>query len=92
MQQDKNSLLEVVRCALFAGMALVIFAVEACIPLPIPIPGIKLGLANVVTLVAIYLLGMRQAFMILLVRIVLGNFITGQMMALIYSLSGGILC
>jgi len=92
LREDKKSLSEIIQCALFSGIALVIFAVEACIPIPIPIPGIKLGLANVVTLVAIYLLGRKQAFMILIVRILLGNFITGQMMALIYSMAGGMLC
>jgi len=92
LREDRKPLLEIVRCALFAGIALVIFAVEACIPVPVPIPGIKLGLANVVTLVAVYVFGKKQAFMILVVRILLGNLMMGQMMALIYSLAGGMLC
>lgn len=92
MRGDEKSILEIVRCALLAGIALVIFAVEACVPVPVPVPGIKLGLANVVTLVAVYMFGKRQAFMILVVRILLGNLIMGQMMALVYSLAGGMLC
>lgn len=79
-------------CAVFACVALIIFAVESCVPIPVAIPGVKLGLANVVTLVAVYVMGFDKAFMILIVRILLGNIFTGQMMSLMYSLSGGLLC
>lgn len=80
------------RCGLFAAMALIIHIIESYIPPLAPIPGIKIGFANVVTLAAVYLLGNKEAFMILIVRIVLGNIFGGQMMSLIYSLCGGVLC
>ncbi len=73
-------------------MALIIFAVESCIPPFVAIPGVRLGLANVVTLGAVYILGPRDAFWILIVRIILGNMLTGQLVSLIYSFAGGILC
>ena len=58
--------------------------------LAIPIPGIKLGLANIVTLFALYALGPGQALMILLARCLLGAVFAGNMSALIFSVLGGV--
>ncbi len=80
------------RCALFASVALIIFIVESHIPPVVPVPGFKLGLANVVTLVALYLLGAKEALLILTVRIILGNMFSGQLMSMMYSFCGGYLC
>ena len=77
--------------AVLAAIALTIFVLEAQIPLPLPVPGLKLGLSNVVTVFALAVLGWREAMVILLVRIVLGNIFTAQIMALLYSLAGGLL-
>ena len=54
--------------ALLTAIALTIFWVEQQFPLPIPIPGIKLGLSNIVTLFAIVFLGWREAAVILIMR------------------------
>lgn len=78
--------------ALLTAIALTIFLVEAQIPAPVPIPGIKLGLSNIVTVYAIFALGPAEACMILLVRVVLGCLCSGQVMALLYSLAGGVFC
>ena len=83
---------KLVQCALFACVALIIFVVESLIPPLLPVPGFKMGLANVVTLGAVYILGPVDALWILITRIVLGNLFTGQLMSMIYSFSGGILC
>ena len=72
-------------------VALIIFIVEAQLPPLAPVPGIKLGLANIVSLFALFWIGRKEAFMILLVRIVLGSIFTGQMVVLFYSLAGGLL-
>ena len=77
--------------AVLAAIALTIFVLEAQIPRPPPVPGLKLGLSNVVTLFALAVLGWKEAMVILLVRIVLGNIFTAQIMALLYSLAGGLL-
>ena len=66
--------------------------VEAQIPVPIPIPGVKLGLANIVTVYAVFVLGPWDALSILVVRVFLGAVVSGQMMTLFYSLGGGLLC
>lgn len=77
--------------ALLTAVALTIFVVEAQFPLPVPVPGMKLGLSNIVTLFALSVFGWKEALAVVLVRIFLGNLITGQMMSLLYSLAGGLL-
>ena len=79
------------RMALLSAIALTIFWVEAQIPMPIPVPGVKLGLANVVTVYAVFSLGAWEAGGILLVRVLLGSLFSGQMMSLLYSAVGGVL-
>ena len=76
--------------AMFTAIALTIFVAEAQIPPIVPIPGVKLGLANIVTLIAMALLGRRQAGEILLVRIVLGSVFTGGVSAMLFSIAGGV--
>lgn len=78
--------------ALLTALALIIFVLESYIPAPVPIPGVKLGLANIITLYALWTLHPREAFSILIVRILLGSIFAGQLMSLLYSLSGGLLC
>jgi heptaprenyl diphosphate synthase len=78
--------------ALLTASALILFVVEQQIPLPVPLPGVKLGLANVVTLVTLWLFGRRDAATVLFLRILLGNFVVGNLSAMLYSMAGGILC
>lgn len=78
--------------ALLTAIALTIFMVEAQIPVPIAIPGVKLGLANIVTVYAMFLLGPGDTLLILSARVFLGAVFSGQMMTLLYSTGGGLLC
>lgn len=80
------------KLALLTTIALIIFTVEAQIPVPIPIPGVKLGLANVVTVYAAFTLYPAETMLILLGRILLGSMFSGSMMSVLYSLGGGLLC
>lgn len=80
------------RMALLTATALIIFMVEAQIPPPVPVPGVKLGLANIVTVYAMFALSPAQALAILACRVFLGSVFSGQMMTLFYSLGGGLLC
>ena len=68
--------------ALLTTVALIIFVVEANIPPLTSIPGIKMGLANIVTLSVFYLYSRKDALMVLLVRVILGAFASGQIMTL----------
>ena len=79
-------------CALLTAMALALSYMENFLPLSlaIPVPGIKLGLANIVTVFALYALGPVQAMLILLARCFLGAMFAGNMNALFFSLLGGV--
>ena len=81
------------QCAILISLALVLSYLERFIPLQmvIPLPGIKLGLANIVTLVALYLLGTRSAFCILILRCLLASTFSGSITGLLFSVTGGIL-
>ena len=79
-------------CALLTAMALALSYLENLFPLSlaIPVPGVKLGLANIVTVFALYALGPGEALLILLARCLLGALFAGNMNALIFSLLGGL--
>lgn len=83
---------QLTRDALLCAIALTIFMIEAQIPTLVPIPGVKLGLANIVTVFAIFVYGPKDALAILLVRVVLGSIFSGQITTILYSLAGGLLC
>ena len=74
------------------AVALTIFVIENQIPPLVAIPGIKLGLSNIITLFALVIMGPKDAFTILMLRVTLGSIFSGQIMTLAYSMSGGILC
>lgn len=78
--------------ALFTSLALIIFTIESAIPNLIPIPGIKLGLANIITLVVLCNYSAKDTFLVLIMRILLSAFFFGQAISLMYSLTGGFLC
>lgn len=79
------------RLALLAAVALGLYVLEAQIPNPIPVAGVKLGLSNIITIYAVFAFGPWEALGILLIRVFLGSLFTGQMLALAYSLAGGLL-
>lgn len=76
-------------CAVLAALALGLSYLEGFFPPLLPLPGVKLGLANIVTVYALYALGAREALCILAVRCVLGALFAGNASALIFSLLGG---
>lgn len=78
--------------AMFTTLALIIFTIESAIPPLVPIPGIKLGLANIITLVLLRNYSAKDTLLVLLVRILLSSFFFGQAVSLLYSLAGGLLC
>lgn len=77
--------------ALFVALAFVFSYLESLIPLNFGIPGIKLGLANLVVLTAMYTVGEKQAFAVSVIRIILAGLTFGGVFSLVYSLAGGIL-
>jgi len=88
-----NPTKRMVQSAVLVSLALALSYAERFIPLHlvIPLPGVKLGLANVVTLIALYLMGTTNAFVILVLRCVLGSVFGGGITGLLFSLTGGVL-
>lgn len=74
-----------------AAIALTVFIVEGQIPPMVPIPGVKLGLSNTITLVTMVLLGRREAGAVFSVRLILGAMFTGSVSSLLFSAAGGLL-
>ena len=72
------------------ALAMIFSFVETLIPIPIPVPGVKLGLANLVTIVCLYLLGIKAAFAVSFLRILLISFTFGNVSAILFSASGGL--
>ena len=81
---------KLVLMALLTAVALTIFVIENQIPAPVPIPGVKLGLANIITLVAMRLLGRKEAGAVLLVRVIMGAMFAGSPSTLLFSAAGGL--
>ncbi len=83
---------ELTLCAVLSALALALSYMESFFPLVllVPLPGVKLGLANIVTLYALYALGFPSALAILLVRCTLGALFAGNASALLFSLLGGL--
>lgn len=75
--------------AMLTAIALTIFMVEARIPALVPIPGVKLGLANIITVFAVFAMGPKEAAAILFVRIFLGAVFAGNFSTIFYSAAGG---
>jgi heptaprenyl diphosphate synthase len=75
--------------ALLTAIALTIFMVEAQIPALVPIPGIKLGLSNIITVFAVFAMGPGEAAAILFARIFLGAVFGGNFSTILYSGAGG---
>ncbi|MCH5202794.1 MAG: Gx transporter family protein [Oscillospiraceae bacterium] len=87
----KKNTKNLILVALITSLALVAFVIEASIPPLTPIYGIKLGIANVFTLFALYYLGKKEAAAVTVLRIILGSIFAGQAVSFIYSMCGGIL-
>lgn len=77
--------------ALLTALAIALMAVERLIPVMVAVPGVKLGLANVVTLTALYVFSWRDTLAIILLRVLLGSLILGSFSAFLFSLGGALL-
>ena len=75
----------------FTALALIFSYVETLIPFQIGIPGVKLGLANLIIVIALYKMNLKETYMLSVTRVVLSGFIFANMFSIIYSLAGGLL-
>ena len=77
--------------SLYVAMALILSYIESLIPLPLPIPGAKIGLPNIITLVSLLTLGWPLTLLVVIARIFLSGFLFGGGFSIVYSLGGGLL-
>lgn len=75
--------------AVLSAIALTIFMLEAQIPPVVPLPGVKLGLANIVTVFTVFVMGGKEGTLVLAVRIFLGAVFAGNFSTIFYSAAGG---
>lgn len=84
---------KMVYLALLTAFAVAIHTVEAAIPLPIPVPGAKLGLANIITLLTILFYGYRSGLLVASLRSIIGSLLTGGFLGFGFYLSfAGAVC
>ena len=77
--------------ALSVSLAMILSFVESLIPPLVMVPGVKIGLANIVTVFLLYTLGMRSAGAVSLVRVLLSALLFGNVQSLIFAFSGALL-
>lgn len=75
----------------FTSLALILSYVETLIPISFGIPGIKLGLANLVIVIVLYTYGGKEALLLSVTKILLSGFLFGNLSMILYSLAGGVL-
>lgn len=76
---------------LLLALALILSYVESLIPLPVGIPGIKIGLANLAIVLAMYLVGERNALLLTISKAVLSGLLFGNLTVILYNLSGALI-
>lgn len=90
-QHDNQTAKKTAFLGLCLALALICSYVEALLPLPIGIPGVKLGLTNVVIVGVLYLGGFRTAMLVSVARVLLAGFFFGNLYSILYSLAGAVL-
>lgn len=75
----------------FVALALIFSYIETLIPFQMGIPGVKLGLANIVIVIALYRMPPGEVVTLSVVRVILAGFLFGNLMSILYSLAGGLL-
>ncbi|HCA05091.1 MAG TPA: heptaprenyl diphosphate synthase [Ruminococcaceae bacterium] len=83
---------KIAELGVLCAVSLIMFIIELQIPYPFPIPGIKLGLANIITVYAVYHYKAFEVAALTAVRLLLGSIFSGNFAALVYSFSGSALC
>ncbi|NLC66028.1 MAG: Gx transporter family protein [Clostridium sp.] len=86
-----NKTTKMVFISLIVAQALVLHIVEGFIPFPIGIPGAKLGLANIFTIISLYILGFASTLLVVIMRVLLAAMFGGSLSSFLFSLSGGVL-
>ena len=78
--------------SMLTAVALIIFIIELRIPDILPVPGVKLGLANIISVYAVYRFNAKEVCLVVFTRVILGTVFSANFSAIIYSLAGAVLC
>jgi heptaprenyl diphosphate synthase len=77
--------------SVLVAQALILYLVERMLPIPFIAPGAKLGLSNIITIVCLYLFTFKDAFIVIILRIILSTLFGGSLSSFLYSIAGGLL-
>ncbi|HOP99255.1 MAG TPA: Gx transporter family protein [Acetivibrio clariflavus] len=86
-----NNTKRIVILGLMVALALVLSIIESWFPVPLPIPGVKLGLANIITITVIIFFDFKDAISVVFIRCILASIFGGGVTGFLFSISGGIL-
>ena len=86
-----RSIRAVAELSIYVALAFIFGYLENLFPIPMPVPGMKLGFANVITVIVLYRRNFRDALLVSLLRIILNAFTFGSLFSLLYSLAGSLL-
>ena len=88
---NRISTKKIALCGVLTALAMIFSYIESVIPIPIPVPGIKLGVANIAVITILYVLGVKEAIVINLLRIALTALLFGNVNSFLFSISGALL-
>ena len=90
-RQNQKKIHKIAYIGLFLAVALICSYIETLIPFSFGIPGVKLGLTNIVIVLMLYTVGTKESLLVSVLRIVLVGFLFGNLFSILYSLTGGLL-
>ena len=82
---------KIARMGLLTALALILSYVESLIPAFVAVPGVKMGLANIVVVFALYTLGPGEAAIVSIIRVLLSSLLFGSILSLSYSAAGAVI-
>ena len=88
---NRISTKKIALCGVLTALAMIFSYIESVIPIPILVPGIKLGVANIAVITILYVLGVKEAIVINLLRIALTALLFGNVNSFLFSISGAVL-
>ena len=89
--KKNNSTYNIAMCGVLTALAMIFSYIESIIPVPIPVPGIKLGVANIAVITILYTLGIKEAVIINILRISLTAMLFGNLNSFLFSIAGAVL-
>ena len=86
-----NNTRKITICGLMTALAMIFSYIESLVPIPIPVPGVKLGLANMAIMIVMFTIGTREAVFVDIIRVVLTSMLFGNFNSFLFSISGAVL-